>query len=199
MRIIVHMHELNDEDIIKLVLQGKQNAYAILVERYQHLVYTLALRLLANNEDAEEAAQDAFIKAYQALHTYNATSKFSTWLYTITRNTCISRVRTNRQHLVNKDNEQLANIAGHTDSTMLQQETNARKTMLNKAIAMLPIDESQVITLFYIHEQSLEEIGHILDITNSNAKVRLYRARKKLKEILDNHFSNEFTEYHKSS
>ncbi len=193
------MHELKDEDIIKLVLQGKQNAFAILVKRYQHLVYTLALRLLANTEDAEEAAQDAFIKSYTALHTYNGTSKFSTWLYTITRNTCISRTRTHSLPFINKDNEQLAYIGGYADSTTLQLETNARKKMMNKAVAMLPADEGQVITLFYIHEQSLEEICHILDITTGNAKVRLYRARKKLKEILDNHFRNEFTEYHKGS
>lgn len=189
------MHQLQDEDIIQMVLQGNQHAYAILVERYSRFVYTLALRLLSNVEDAEESTQDVFIKAYKSLSTYKADSKFSTWLYTITRNTCISRTRTNKQLLVSKDEEQLNLLGGFADSTMQLQERASKKQLLNKAIQLLPADEAQVITLFYIHEQTMDEISAILDITNSNAKVRLFRARKKLKEILDTHFKYELTEY----
>lgn len=193
------MHQISDEDIIQMVLQGNTRAYAMLVDRYSNYVYTLANRVLDNTADAEEAAQDVFVKAFNSLPTYNRQGKFSTWLYTITRNTCISRTRSNRQVTIHKEEQQLVNLAGHNNNTTTKLEHTARKTVIAKALQLLPNDEAEIITLFYIHEQSIEEICAILDITNSNAKVKLYRARKRLKEILDKHFSTDITEYYKSN
>lgn len=190
------MQEQQDADIIQRVLQGDRNAYALLVDRYRHLVYTLALRMLSSAEDAEEAAQDVFLKAYHALGTYNGHSKFSTWLYTITRNTCISRTRTLRQTVLPKEEQQLAMIAGHDESINQQHEQKAKKKILAEAIKMLAIDESEIITLYYIHEQTIDEICKILGLSGSNVKVKLYRARKKLKDIMDRHYKGELTEYY---
>src|SRR5688500_5845045 len=83
----------NDNEIISKVLGGDQQAYAILVDRYQNYVFTLSLRFTKNREDAEEVSQDIFIKAYRALADFKGNSKFSTWLYTIVNNTCISFLR----------------------------------------------------------------------------------------------------------
>jgi RNA polymerase sigma factor (sigma-70 family) len=190
------MQEQQDADIIQRVLQGDRNAYTLLVDRYRHLVYTLALRMLSNAEDAEEVAQDAFIKAYHALGTYNGHSKFSTWLYTITRNTCISRTRTPRQAILPREEQQLAMIAGPDESINQQQEQKAKKKILAEAIKMLAADESEIITLYYIHEQTVDEICRITGFGGSNVKVKLYRARKKLKEIIDKHYKGELTEYY---
>lgn len=190
------MQGQQDADIIHRVLQGDRSAYALLVDRYSHLVYTLALRMLNNTEDAEEAAQDVFIKAFHALRSYNGNGKFSTWLYTITRNTCISRSRGNKQVVLPQEEEKLARLAGHDESHNLQQEQAGRKKILAKAIDMLPADEAEIITLYYIQEQTVDELSKILGLSVSNIKVKLYRARKKLKEVLDRHYKNELAEYY---
>lgn len=190
------MQEQQDADIIKRVLQGDRNAYALLVDRYRHLVYTLALRMLNNAEDAEEAAQDVFIKAYHALRSYNGNGKFSTWLYTITRNTCISRSRSGKQPILPQEEEKLARLAGHDETHNLQQEQAGRKKILAHAIDMLAADEAEIITLYYIQEQTVDELCRILGLGSSNVKVKLYRARKKLKEVLDMYYKNELAEYY---
>ena len=84
---------LGDNEIISRVLKGEQNAYAELVNRYQAYVFTLTLRMIKSREDAEEVAQDVFIKAYRSLADFRGESKFSTWLYTITNTTCITFLR----------------------------------------------------------------------------------------------------------
>ncbi len=190
------MQEQQDTDIIQRVLQGDRNAYALLVDKYSHLVYTLALRMLNNTEDAEEAAQDVFIKAYNALRSYNGNSKFGTWLYTITRNTCISRSRSNRQEVLPQEEDKLARLAGYDESHNQQQEQQTRKKILVHAINMLAANEAEIITLFYIQEQTVDELCKILGLSVSNVKVKLYRARKKLKEILDRHYKTELAEYY---
>lgn len=190
------MQEQQDADIIERVLQGDKNAYALLVNRYRHLVYTLAMRMLNNAENAEEAAQDAFVKAYRSLSSYNGNGKFSTWLYTITRNTCLSRIRTSKPAVLPQDEQQLAAIAGADESVTRRYEQGARKKMLLAAIDRLPADEAYIITLYYIQEQTVDEIAGILSLGTSNVKVKLYRARKKLKEILDKHYKEELTEYY---
>lgn len=190
------MQEQQDADIIHRVLQGDRSAYALLVDRYRHLVYTLALRMLNNAEDAEEAAQDVFIKAFHALRSYNGNSKFSTWLYTITRNTCISRSRSSKQPVLPQEEEKLMRLAGHDETHNLQQEQAGRKKILAHAIDMLAADEAEIITLYYIQEQTVDELCRILGLGSSNVKVKLYRARKKLKEVLDRHYKNELAEYY---
>lgn len=190
------MQQLSDEDIIRMVLQGNTKAFAMLVERYSSYVYTLALQLLPSSPDAEEAAQDVFVKAYRSLDSFNGKAKFSTWLYTITRNTCLSRTRTGAKAVIFKEEHQLANIAGQANNIVTSQEDKARKNLVAASLKHLHEEEAEMITLFYIHEQSIDEICTILNISNSNAKVKLFRARKRLREILDKHFSNELKEYH---
>ena len=190
------MQGQQDADIIHRVLQGDRSAYALLVDRYRHLVYTLALRMLSNAEDAEEAAQDVFIKAFHALRSYNGNGKFSTWLYTITRNTCISRSRSGKQPVLPQEEEKLARLAGHDETHNLQQEQAGRKKILAQAIDMLAADEAEIITLYYIQEQTVDELCRILGLGSSNVKVKLYRARKKLKEVLDRYYKNELAEYY---
>ncbi|HEY9177220.1 MAG TPA: RNA polymerase sigma factor [Flavipsychrobacter sp.] len=190
------MQEQQDADIIERVLQGDRNAYALLVDRYRHLVYTLAMRMLNNAENAEEAAQDVFVKAYRSLSSYNGNGKFSTWLYTITRNTCLSRIRTSKSAVMPREEQQLAAIAGADESVSHRYEQGARKKMILAAIDRLPADEAQIITLYYIQEQTVDEIAGILSLGGSNVKVKLYRARKKLREILDRYYKDELTEYY---
>ena len=174
----------NDTEIISQVLNGDHQAYAVLVNRYQNYVFTLSLRFTKNREDAEEVAQDIFIKAYRALADFKGNSKFSTWLYTIVNNTCITFLRKKRLETYSLDNEKVFEVADSQDSGLKANmiEQKSRAAMVNKAIALLGPDDAEIITLFYKAEQSLEEIAQILRLETNTAKVRLHRARTRLKE-----------------
>jgi RNA polymerase sigma factor (sigma-70 family) len=178
-----------DIEVIQLVLQGQQNAFATLVERYRAYVFTLVLRYVPDRELAEELAQDVFVKAYRSLANFKGDSKFSTWLYTIVNTTCLSQLRKKTAATFFPGDEQMINLSGNEGAHVT--EYKAKKELVAKAIGALPQEDARVITLFYMAEQSVEEIGVILDITEANVKVRLYRARQKLKIILETTFMNE--------
>jgi len=184
---------LNDNEIISKVLNGDQQAYAGLVNRYQNYVFTLALRMVKSREDAEEVAQDAFIKAYKYLADFRGTSKFSTWLYTIVNNTGISFLRKKKLDIHSLDNEKVFEMADNRDSGFSANlvEQKSKLAMVNNAITMLNRDDAEIITLFYKAEQSLEEIAVILGLEANTAKVRLHRARTRLKEKMETHFAEE--------
>lgn len=178
--------------VIQLVLQGQQQAYATLVQRYQQYVYTLALRYAGRRELAEELAQDVFLKAYRFLADYKGTGKFSTWLYTIVHTTCLSYMRKEEKTTTLLTHEQLLSVADlRTASSISRLEQKTQNQLLDAAIKQLPDADGQIITLFYMAEQSVEEIGTIMGLTTSNVKVKLFRARQKLKEIIEHQYKNE--------
>jgi RNA polymerase sigma factor (sigma-70 family) len=187
-----------DEEIIHRILTGEQSAFALLVEKYQNYVFTLVLRFTENREDAEEIAQDVFVKAYRSLADFRGDSKFSTWLFTITRTTCLSFLRKKKLHTQSLDNErtglQLENRESGYHANLVEQKS--RHIMLSQAISMLSVDDAQVLNLFYKAEQTLEEIGKIMRLDPNTVKVKLHRARQRLKEKMEKHFSHEVREIH---
>jgi len=184
---------LGDNEIISKVLGGDYNAYADLVTRYQAYVFTLVLRMIKSREDAEEVAQDIFIKAYRSLADFRGESKFSTWLYTIANTTSITFLRKKKLDVHSLDNEKVFEVADNKDSGLRANlvEQKSRVNMVNKAIAMLSPDDAEIITLFYKAEQNLEEISKILRLETNTVKVRLHRARTRLKEKMEKNFSEE--------
>ncbi|MBK6990693.1 MAG: RNA polymerase sigma factor [Chitinophagaceae bacterium] len=184
---------LNDNEIISEVLNGNQQAYAVLVNRYQNYVFTLCLRIVQGREDAEEVAQDVFIKAYKYLADFRGAAKFTTWLYTIVNNTCISFLRKKKLDIHSLDNEKVFEVADSQDSGMRANlvEQKSRISMVNEAIGLLNPADAEIITLFYKAEQSLEETAQVLGIEVNAAKVRLHRARTRLKEKMETHFIEE--------
>jgi RNA polymerase sigma-70 factor (ECF subfamily) len=184
---------LNDNEVISRVLSGDHAAYAELVNRYQSYVFTLTLRMIKSREDAEEVAQDVFIKAYKYLADFRGTAKFTTWLYTIVNNTCITFLRKKRPDIRSLDDERVFEAADTIDSGMRanQVEQKSRHAMVKQAIEMLSPDDAEVITLFYQGEQSLEEIATVLNVEVNAAKVRLHRARTRLKTKMESYFAAE--------
>jgi RNA polymerase sigma-70 factor (ECF subfamily) len=180
-------------EVISLVLKGDQQAYSELVERYREYVFTLALRFCRNREDAEEVAQDIFIKVYRSLADFKGTSKFSTWLYTITYNTSVTFLRKRKMDTRSIDDEQTFVQLENQESSFgaNQMEQKSRVNHVNEAIRQLSADDAQIITLFYKGEQSLEEIGMIMGMEPNTVKVRLHRARHKLKEKLEKDYRSE--------
>ncbi len=183
----------SDTEIINQVLGGNQQAYALLVNKYQEYVFTLVLRIVKNREDAEEVSQDVFIKAYKNLNSFRGDSKFSTWLYTIVNNTGISFIRKRKLEIYSLDNEAVFERADNIDSGVSANviEQKSRQAMVNEAIALLSPEDALAITLFYKAEQSLDEMAMAMGIETNAAKVRLHRARTRLKSKMENHFSQE--------
>jgi len=192
----VTYNELTDTEIIKRVLLGEQALYAQLVLRYQSYVFTLVLRFTDNREDAEEISQDVFVKAYRSLADFRGDAKFSTWLYTIVRTSCITFLRKKRLPTASLDNEktlmQVENRASDIGANLVEQKS--RHAMLNTAIGMLSPNDSQILNLFYKGEQSLEEIGKIIGLDPNTVKVKLHRARNRLKQKIETHFSHAMEE-----
>ena len=185
--------ELSDTEIINMVLGGDSASFCVLVKRYQNFVFTLALRFTKHREDAEEVAQDIFVKTFRSLADFRGGAKFSTWLYTIVYTTSITFLRKKRMHTTSIDDEgtfiQLENQDGGFNANIIEQKSKIAN--LNEAINMLSPDDAQVITLFYKGEQSLDEISQILGVEINAVKVRLHRARQRLKEKLEKHLKHE--------
>lgn len=190
------MQHYSDKELIEQVLNGRQPAYALLLERYQSYVFTLVLKYVPEREQAEELAQDVFIKAYRSLCDFRMESKFSTWLYTITHYTCISWLRKNRPQTTFMEEETLAFIADRQlQTTVDSSELRSRREMIDRAISLLPARDAALIFLFYKAEQTIEETGQILGLPLNNVKVGLHRARQKLKKIMEEKFSRELDDY----
>jgi RNA polymerase sigma factor (sigma-70 family) len=179
------MNKTDDLYYIEAVRKGNVAAFSFLLERYQNMVYSLALKLLKNAEDAEEMAQDTFVKAYQKLDTYEGKSKFSTWLYSITYNACISELRKRRIEFSSLEDQRFSD---QDEMKMYDYFSETKKEdqerYLNLALSKLPEDDQVLVTLYYYEGQSMDEISVISGLTVSNIKVKIHRGRKKMYEIL---------------
>ena len=179
----------SDQEIIDKVLQGDSLSYRFLVDKYQNFVYTLTHKILVEEDEAEEAAQDAFIKSYQALKSFTGKSKFSTWLYRIAFNTAISYKRKHRIEVSGFDGSDYKIASGMNATDELNQEE--RKRFINHAIDRLSPADAVVITLFYKKELTLEEISEVTGMKTSAIKVKLFRARKRLADELRRQLATE--------
>lgn len=189
------MSKDKDQRLIKLAIAGDTSAFAKLVENYQHMVYTLALKLVKRPEDAQEVAQDSFLKAYQALNTFKGDSKFSTWLYKLTYNKGLDflkkRKRTIAINFIDTDFD--VDVPALESSWDTLEKREQRKVIKN-AVRDLSSDEGILITLFYFEELSLSEIAKVLGLHSNTVKVKLYRARKRLSHILRKKLEPEIIE-----
>ncbi len=181
--------EYSDEVIIDKVLKGEEREYNILIDRYKKFVYTIAFRILKNEEDAEEAAQDTFIKGYQSLSKFSGKSKYSTWLYRIVFNTSISYKRKRKIEVSGLEDH--INIIHSGNSTSENIEMEDQRKYIDIALNKLNPIDATVITLFYLKEHNLEEVSQITGLTKSAIKVKLFRSRKKMAEDLNNRLSLE--------
>lgn len=185
--------ELEQDNIyIKRVLDGDRNAFAYLVDKYKSMVFTLALRITKNREEAEEIAQDAFVKAFQSLKSFQGKAKFSSWLYRIVYNTAISQIRKQEQGRISIDETNIPEklyVDSRQNYKSLSDEE--RKKYLEIALDSLHADERMFIILYYYEESNLEEIARIAGITKTNTKVKLFRARKKMLKVLESYLKEE--------
>jgi RNA polymerase sigma-70 factor (ECF subfamily) len=156
------------------------------------MAFTIALRMLKNREEAEEISQDAFLKAYKSLKSFKKKSKFSTWLYKIVYNLCISKLRKKQPDIFSIDEKEEQNYDLPDTTYKLEDlEYKDKKHYLEKAIEQLNEEEQTIILLFYHEDMSIEEIAKIVNLTISNVKVKLFRGRKRLYEHLNQLLKSE--------
>jgi RNA polymerase sigma factor (sigma-70 family) len=170
-----------DTHYIKLTRAGDMQAFGLLVQKHQRLVFTLALRMLKNQEEAEEAAQDTFVRAYQSLAGFEGKSKFTTWIYRIVYNECLGRLRKSKRHyLLVEEVADLPNQPADLLDGLEILHREERSRLVKKGIDMLNPAEAAAITLFYNEDLTIKEIAAITATSESNVKVQLFRGRKHL-------------------
>lgn len=189
------MSQPEDQYYIDATIAGDVQAFASLVDRYKHMVYTLAMKIVKHTEEAEEISQDVFLKVFQVLNTFKGDSKFSTWLYKIAYYRSLDYLKKQKRQLNTSsiDSEiefHLPSIEGVLD----QFEVQERKQAIKRAIDKLPEADAVVITLHYFEELSLKEIAEVMNMEANTVKVRLFRSRKRLAVILKNELEPEILE-----
>lgn len=179
---------VSDNEIIERIRGGGRHHYAQLVDRYKDKAMTLAVRMLRNREDAEEASQDAFVRAYNALDKFQGTAKFSTWLYRIVYNVCLTRLGTRKNEFQQVEYEDGKTYDGSDvrvlSSAGLDFETKDMVLFVQRIVEQLPPKYGSILSLFYFQELSHEGICEITQLPLGTVKVHLHRARALLQERL---------------
>ncbi len=177
---------ITDQELVARVLDGEQQAFTELVEAYQQPVYNLAYRMLGNAREAEDAAQEAFLRAYQHLKRYDPARPFKTWLLSITSNYCIDRLRKRRLTWLSIDEPLPPHPALTSDEPEPEMAAimNEQGAAIQELLAELAPDYRAAVILRYWYDMSYAEIATNLDTTESAIKSRLFRARQMLAEHL---------------
>ncbi len=185
------MKEYNEQYAMELIIAkvkaGDMAAFNVLIDEYKAMAFTLALKLMKNREDAEEVAQDAFLKAYKNIKQFEGNSKFSTWLYTIVYNTALTRLRKKKIQTsdISHHREELLSSYSESGKEWHRLQKVERSGYIKQALDLLSSEDQVVITLFYLNENSIQEICEITGWELSNVKVRLHRSRKRLLKVLE--------------
>ncbi|KGL64158.1 RNA polymerase sigma factor [Polaribacter sp. Hel1_85] len=175
----------NDQLYITKVINGDTNAFAYLVDAYKNMVYSLALKMTKNREEAEEISQDTFIKAYKNLSKFKGDSKFSTWLYRIAYHASLDAIKKNKNNNNTLEiNEITFNQIQSVENILEGIERKERAKIMSNCLDKLPEEERSIIWMFYYDELSLKEIIEVTQFSEANIKVKLHRARKKLLAIV---------------
>jgi len=169
----------SDEALFQEVQAGKRDAFAALVERYQHRAFGVALRILGGRHDAEDAVQRTFLRLYEARAQYDPKWKLSTWFYRILTNTCVDELRRRRPVIPLEE----------WDGPSLERpdhalERSERERLLQSALATIPPEARTVLTLYYGDGRSYQEIGAIRGVSVNTVKTHLRRGRLALRRVL---------------
>lgn len=179
------MKQTVNQPNIAAIVNGDSSEFSKLVESYKHMVFTLAMRTLKTREEAEEVAQDTFVKVFRSIKHFKGDAKLSSWIYRIAYNTCLDRLKKQKKELQNQPIEEInaPEVAEMQNalSGMIQKE---RLEMIKKCIAQLLPKDAALLTLFYFEDKNLNEMAEILEMSANTAKVKLHRARTRLGVII---------------
>ena len=167
---------------------GDAPAFEELVMTYQHRVFGVALRMLGNRAEAEEVAQEAFVRAHRALGDFRGDAKLSTWLYAITSRLCLNRLASGERRMARQGEDALLRLSDAGPRPDAALERRELETALGRAIAELPEDRRIVVVLRDLEGLSYEEIAQVLELELGTVRSRLHRARADLKDKLERFF-----------
>ena len=173
---------IDDSTLVRQCLAGETDAFDLLVERHRRQVYQVCYRFVNNHEDASDLTQDAFLRAYRALHTFKGHSAFSTWLYRVTVNVCLNRVSERRTATEPIDDREHEDVRGEwPDGGVLRLE---RAAAVRAAIARLPRKQRATMILRMYHELPHDDIAAILGSSVGAVKANFFHALANLKKLL---------------
>lgn len=174
-----------DNHLIKQTIAGDQKSFGVLIDRYQDYVFSVCLKVLQQRHLAEEAAQDALVKAYHKLPTFRKESQFSTWLYTLAYRTALDKLKQRKRNVSSLDDSSSFIQPEATGSRADRRlEEYDQKELIAKLIAKLPVTDRLIISLHYLQEQPVKAIAKIMDMTVTNVKTRLFRSREQLRKLV---------------
>ncbi len=179
---IVSAPVISDDELIAAALGGRSDAFGTLVERYERAAYHLAYRTLHDTEEAKDATQEAFFKAFRGLRTFRPGAKFSTWIFTIVYHACCDRLARRRRY----SPDELPDRADPAAGPQEQAESADEARRLRAAIDALPEKYRTVITLFHLQNKQYEEIAQVLGLPMGTVKTHLFRAKDLLRKTLEN-------------
>lgn len=192
------MTTVNDQQYINQIIEGNSKAFEVLVDRYKNFVFTLAHKMMKDREEAEEVAQDTFIKVYRSINKYKGEAKFSTWVYKITYNTCLDRLKKRKEKnvvYIEDFSETELRAIGNTLDNIDEKDRNQK---IQDCLHLLLSEEAFLLTLYYFDGQSIEEISKVMDTNANNIKIKLFRTRKKITSLLKERLEPEIIEYYAS-
>jgi RNA polymerase sigma-70 factor (ECF subfamily) len=187
----------SDAVILRQVRSGQQRLYAVIVDRYKDRALTLAVRLLGDRHEAEDAVQEAFVRAYRHLDRFRGDAQFGTWFYRILTNVCLtlrSRAK-NRREIVRgeegPDPGGMADIPDEDAGALESMEAEEQKRIVGEELARLPEQYRLALTLFYVQEMTYDEIAAVLDLPVGTVKTNLFRGRTQLRRQVQSRIQEE--------
>ncbi|MFQ6092596.1 MAG: RNA polymerase sigma factor [bacterium] len=183
--------DLTDTELVERCRQNDRDAFSVLVDRHKRMVLGYAYRMVGDEQEAEDIAQDVFLRVYQALPRFRGESKFTTWLYKIVSNVCLNRLRKVRPETLSIEaNDEEQNFSplrladrGNTPETNFERKRFRER--IRTLVSSLPPQYSAVITLRHLQDMAYDEIASTLDLPLGTVKTHLFRAKERLKEILE--------------
>ena len=170
-----------DNLYIQKVLNGDYTGFSYFVDKYKDMAYSIAFRILNNSEDAEEIVQDSFVKAFKSLNKFRQDCKFSTWFYRIVVNSSLSKVERERTNSEYINLDYVSDVAIEEIELTYNHLTHSdQQKYINIALNRLHIEDRLLLPLYYLNNNSLEEIAEITVMKRENLKMKIYRARQKM-------------------
>ncbi len=172
---------LNDSDLIQGLISKQTSAINYFVNNYQQFIYVLCVKMLNNNEIAEEITQDVLIKSIEKIDQFKGQSKLKTWIYTLAKREVLNYIRINKPETVNIENHPPNEHINNIEEQLNQKDI---KQAIQQAFEFLNFEQKEILTLFYLQELSLKEIAEMTTLSESNVRVKLHRARERFKKIV---------------
>jgi RNA polymerase sigma factor (sigma-70 family) len=181
-----------DNLYLQKILAGDISKFSYFIDKYKDMAFSIAFRIVSNREDAEEIVQDSFLKAFKALNKFRHDSKFSTWFYRIVVNNSLSKIKRDRKESCDIDLDKVSDVIIEHVEVVYKSLTHAdQQKFINIALNELSVEDRLLLTLYYLNENSIEEITEITDISQENLKMKIHRARKKMYIVLERKLRSE--------